>query len=828
MKTVKLNLLALGALAAFVALGCESSNITVNHGSDSDEEMDSSYEQSEIPDVPDADCETWRKLNADCLASGVKSAVRCETLNGMDVVRKVEAVAFNDPSECTYGEKCVYSVIQTCAETQKCVQIAVDVQAECVDKSFDGDFEDILETDAEAADEAGIDADKDEAGDRMDDDGDGEEKCLVVEPCPINFPTIMVGQKFSKILTIKNMCGKAVTLNSAEISDSGAPFAVKDSVEWTVLHRNESAMVEVEFYPRAVGSYFASFNLSTDDGAYVCSVSGGGAFTDKPCIMFDPSTAYVNDIATLDFMEVITGTKGTKTLKFKSCGSAPLTLSSVALDAPSPCAPGANCPEFEMKNPVNEAKTLALGEEFAVETEFAPTRVGAQKHTFHINSDAQLSFKGTTDAAIYLSPNNIVVSLKGEGVAPSIVFLPEDETVDLGAAPEGCCTPFKEFKIINDGSIAAHIASIDMYVNSFYFEAEYVPHPAFPITLQPGQSYAFSLRICPLQGSVGMAMESKLKVALSEFELPLQKTVKAASVGDLATEEFVVPDNGDASMLFAVDCSGSMSPYQQKIAAAIPALVDAILKYSGFITFRIGVTSCDMDDAAHKGAFLNPAGVPGKMINVPSVNETRDSLIQKISKNLMLGTSCSGYEKCLDALAASMSEPLYSADHKNFVTSEIDRLILMVLSDEEDQSSKNIDYYVNLFKNIKIDGRRLNSYFYGIFGDCPNGCEGSDGSSAQGGCRYRQMTDELNGTTQSVCAPAYDESFKIIFDEIARLIGTFILSAKPDVSTVKVYMGGILLPNNAYTVDAEKRLLIINKPPTDSRITVKYKPVCEN
>jgi len=130
-------------------------------------------------------------------------------------------------------------------------------------------------------------------------------------------------------------------------------------------------------------------------------------------------------------------------------------------------------------------------------------------------------------------------------------------------------------------------------------------------------------------------------------EKPMGKFEKVSDKGD--TKLIFTPM---VDILFVVDDSGSMLPHQLNLSKNID-LYTSELQNNRVLDYRVGVITTSMD-------FWSPSpGGQGKLVGPPTVidRNTPDG-IEKLAKNIMVGTNGSGIEQFFEPVRLALTPPL--------------------------------------------------------------------------------------------------------------------------------------------------------------------------
>ncbi|MCP4504501.1 MAG: VWA domain-containing protein [Deltaproteobacteria bacterium] len=232
---------------------------------------------------------------------------------------------------------------------------------------------------------------------------------------------------------------------------------------------------------------------------------------------------------------------------------------------------------------------------------------------------------------------------------------------------------------------------------------------------------------------------------------------------------------GAVDMLFVVDNSGSMQEEQLALGASFDRFIEGFLELD--TDFHIGVT--DMDYVGTAGALL---GDP------LFLTQGTEDLIFAFRRNVNVGTNGSGTEKGLEAARQALGVAKTEGANRGFLR-EGASLAIVFLSDENDQSTADIDTYYDFFLGLKHgDTRRL--LLSAIVGPSPNGC-----GTAETGSRYHELVQKADGISTSICDD--DLGMPAIGDVVSGYKKSFDLQGQPIEGTLRVVVNSEeLLPES--------------------------------
>ena len=161
-------------------------------------------------------------------------------------------------------------------------------------------------------------------------------------------------------------------------------------------------------------------------------------------------------------------------------------------------------------------------------------------------------------------------------------------------------------------------------------------------------------------------------------------------------------------------------------------------------------------------------------------------------------------------------------------------LALVFISDEEDQSSNTVDFYVNYFRAIK--GFRNTDLFSAsaIVGDPGSGCNGA-GGEADPGSRYISVAQQTGGVFESICTADWGQSLETLGLSVFGYRSRFFLTNQPVAGTVRVEVDGVEIAERAPSgqirwsydpVSNSVNFAPLAIPEPGSEIVVRYRPDC--
>lgn len=329
-------------------------------------------------------------------------------------------------------------------------------------------------------------------------------------------------------------------------------------------------------------------------------------------------------------------------------------------------------------------------------------------------------------------------------------------------------------------------------------------------------------------------------------------------------------------VLFVVDNSGSMNNFQQQLVDNFSTFIDRFVT-RGY-DFRIAVTTTEAyrypqlvrDNPGACFSFCEEARVQfrrGSVSNPYVIDKANYDLTTSAGKALLkndfianahMGADGSGDERAFSAFMAALN---YTANANGTTSPNAGFhrpdafLAIVMISDEEDFSQIGAGGFNESYSNpylvpVAQYKTNLEAFTHGIAGTdfsystisildqtCLNTLDPNNQSNPGAaigrkiGIRYKQLADLTGGTKNSLCQP-FDTSLDNISSSIeGQSDATFVLTKSPIVSSIRLIVDGLLVPQSAtegWTYTAATKTLKINgtvyKPVSGATIKLNYDP----
>jgi len=235
------------------------------------------------------------------------------------------------------------------------------------------------------------------------------------------------------------------------------------------------------------------------------------------------------------------------------------------------------------------------------------------------------------------------------------------------------------------------------------------------------------------------------------------------------------------------------------------------------------VTTTDVDTSTGpRGALVNKANV--RVITPPGPGRSEAEVAALFASNVTVGINGSGTEKGLEAAYLALSEPNVNGVNSGFLRPDA-YLSIIIVSDESDQSDRDLDFYTNFFQSLKgARGQNLVS-ISGIINTADQRCGAGDL-----GTRYEEMAKRTGGISEAICTENWSASLQKLGLQAFGFKSRFILGTEPIPDTIRVYIDGQEIekgPLWIYTPEANSiDFHPLAVPPAGKTVRVTYSINC--
>ncbi|MGA9520260.1 MAG: choice-of-anchor D domain-containing protein, partial [Myxococcaceae bacterium] len=506
-----------------------------------------------------------------------------------------------------------------------------------------------------------------------------------------------------------------------------------------------------------------------------------------------PPCNYSVSPARVSFGLVSPGTSRDVPVTFRNLGGAPgetCLISGVGL------APGTD-PSYSMPDGDVPSKELGPGEAFQVLVRVFPQGT-VPSAIVALNGMLQYSASTPTN------PSG-TVPLETQVGRACLTIAPAH--LDFGAVKPGCSSSTRTFAIYNICPQSLTLQSITLLdgaglqPGSPEFHLAQVPAlPANGLLLQAGTNPVnFQAKYKPLDLGQDSGV---IGVGVLQDGMNVNYLVTLAGTGEptgMNTDTFVQDEKPKADVLFTIDNSCSMTPYQLNLANNFASFISYAQTTN--VDWQIGVTTTDMYDEVPStvpGVPGKPEGAKGRLVgdaNNPQIlTPTTPDVANKFSAKVNVGIDGSGLEQGLEPSLRALTPPLSVSENAGFIRPDANLAVVLV-TDARDQSGKPSTYYVNSFLNIKGFNRANMFTFNAIAGFNPFPAPTCAYDSGPDDGTLAAVVQQTHGILEEICTPDWATSLQGLGKSAFGFRTTFHLTSVPDTAQpITVTVNGVNLP----------------------------------
>lgn len=479
------------------------------------------------------------------------------------------------------------------------------------------------------------------------------------------------------------------------------------------------------------------------------------------------------DPAVLDFGQVAVNASKVLSLSITNQSERALQIESIELDRPA---------HFELEG--ESAFTLDPLTSTTLRISYRPIGFEAASANLVINSSDPILPKVTVGLAGRCDPPRLDIN--------PLVF-------SFGETWIGCGLE-QPLYIKNLGGSPLNISRLALQTTSSELALD-LGGEALPLQVAANTEREIMLRYTPLDETPDSA------TLILESDDPDKPQVKGSyagqgRLGGLIRDEFNVADNGKVDILFVVDNSGSMEDNQTTLASNFDNFYFIIDDLA--LNWQIGVVTTD--NAVLQGI---------ENIITPDTADVRATF----KENAMVGTGGSGSEQGLEFAYQALSEPIINAQNRGFLRPEAG-LHVIILSDEEDQSPRTVDFYVSYFESLKLSPSLVKlSAITGNSGGCNSSCGSADAAP-----RYAAAVSATGGIQATICECNFISALEQLAEESVVIQDTYPLSQTPVISSIQVTVNDAISSDWHY--DGNLNSVVFNSeqatPPNGANVVITY------
>jgi hypothetical protein len=624
-----------------------------------------------------------------------------------------------------------------------------------------------------------------------------------VSPEVVDFGTVRVGQGGNASMAISNVGFADLSITRLEVE---GPVAFTVGQPPNTLSQGFTREVDLRFVPDAPGPFEGALVLESNDplrGELRIPIRGVGLDV-GPC-------QYEAQPPELAFGPVPVNGSIRDDLVLRNTGTESCVFREFRLD-------GQDAEAYELADVPDPSVVVPPGRVVVLGVVLSPRST--------TDYFADLTFSASNNA-----PQRERVPLSGFGGTADLLVAPT--SLDFGTVELGCGVTPQRVQITN---VSTGVREIDLFEqvtllgDENAYRLESLPSGLPPLSgdtrsINPGQTLSFSVRFASaLEG------ESLGRLNIGVQNRPTSYAVRLrgrAEEDAVRVERFAQGETGKIDVLFVLDNSFSMRNRIDFIRDQTAELFDVI--DAANVDYQVGLVTTDIEGIVN-GQVAGPCGFPSAQ---PPGNWVRGScgflsdgndrdnrpewrIIQPnelpspgdaFREVLEVPFPGNPRETGLQAMADALTPPIASGWNDGFVRPDAD-LAVIVLSDDNDFSSRPVDFYVGLVRSLKAgSGNRatINAIVPADRGECnefekPELCFTRDS-------RYRAaavLTDGVvlpqggtDGAPFDQQAEEYAERIIRVLDASLSTRRSFRLQGTPAPGTVQVFIDGAPLPRSS-------------------------------
>jgi hypothetical protein len=262
--------------------------------------------------------------------------------------------------------------------------------------------------------------------------------------------------------------------------------------------------------------------------------------------------------------------------------------------------------------------------------------------------------------------------------------------------------------------------------------------------------------------------------------------------------------SGDVDILWVIDDSGSMADEQDSLGRNFRSFIDQFIEKN--VDFKMAITTTD-GTSSRNGKMVGDSS----KLTSEAAKKNKTQFINDFTKMVKVGTAGSGIEQGLKT-STSFTDRYASS----FLRKEA-FLIVVYISDEEDQSEKKVPEYLAKLLALKANKGLVKAY--------------SLVSMKNYGYQWETLGKryvEVSKATAGASADIKQDFATVLLDmggRIVNLVDSFALSESPYQNKIEVFVNSKLV-SSGYTFDSSSRSIKFDTqslPAEGSKVEVRYK-----
>lgn len=280
----------------------------------------------------------------------------------------------------------------------------------------------------------------------------------------------------------------------------------------------------------------------------------------------------------------------------------------------------------------------------------------------------------------------------------------------------------------------------------------------------------------------------EIKPPKVERQLTGRVEVKDPPQIDATQVDLLKQADGIVDILWVIDDSGSMANQRKTLVNNFDRFLLELLKLK--VNWQMGVTT------------TNPIDL-GKLRGTTKIIKTTTPDPKAVFDfNTTFAMSRARWEQGLrmGELAVTGTNIAPGGPNDGFLRPTA-ALAVIVVTDEDDHSYGDPDYYARTFKSSKGKGNEGLVTFSTIAGTTPTGCTPAGesiffGSLAEPPFRYASVSTKTGGVVGSICDASFENTLVQIAEALNTLRRVFPLTLTPLLSSLTVKVNGVIIPHD--------------------------------
>ncbi|HXH31367.1 MAG TPA: hypothetical protein VNJ01_11185 [Bacteriovoracaceae bacterium] len=273
--------------------------------------------------------------------------------------------------------------------------------------------------------------------------------------------------------------------------------------------------------------------------------------------------------------------------------------------------------------------------------------------------------------------------------------------------------------------------------------------------------------------------------------------------GAVVTESFIQTDTKDLEILWVIDNSGSMQDEQAAVASNLSKFANSFVNKD--INFTMAITTTDDVPA---GVLVNGSDT----LTSDYARSDAAGFLADFQDMIQVGITGSYRESSLLAITS------YAKNYPHMIKEDA-YLAVVILTDEEDSSPLAVSQYVNELKALK-----KNAGLVKIFTICDVNKTNTQSGTDVGCVKDAEASRLTNGVVSDIRGN-FSGILTSMGDNLANIVDSFALAHKPVLASLRVFVGGDLVPADQYSYnDATGSIRFVGQAPAvGAEVKVVYR-----